>query len=284
MKLEISCKELSQKILDRTKEKIIKNNYNLTTVIFQTGENSASDRYVRNKIKKLEYCGINCILKKYPNIDNPLDLMCDILLANFNKKTTGIILQYPLLKNISSFEKIYLKSISPYKDLDCLTNEIQGNIYTNESNILPATAQGIIYYLEELYEGLENIKGKNILVIGRSKIVGKPLAIKLINLGATVTVANSYTKNLHYLVESNEIIISAVGKENLITTDMVNNNHILIDVGININSEGKLVGDINRECKNIVRHQTPVPNGVGLLTTACICENVVKLFENLNER
>ncbi|MGL5232138.1 MAG: bifunctional methylenetetrahydrofolate dehydrogenase/methenyltetrahydrofolate cyclohydrolase, partial [Fusobacteriaceae bacterium] len=121
-------------------------------------------------------------------------------------------------------------------------------------------------------------------VIGRSKIVGKPMAMALINAGATVTVANSHTKDLQKHITNNEIIISAVGKIDLITPCMVSNEHILIDVGINFTEDGKMIGDVNRACYDIVKAYTTVPGGVGQLTVAEVVGNIIKLYKMQKEK
>ncbi|MGL5750116.1 MAG: bifunctional 5,10-methylenetetrahydrofolate dehydrogenase/5,10-methenyltetrahydrofolate cyclohydrolase, partial [Paraclostridium sp.] len=173
-----------------------------------------------------------------------------------------------------------IKLINPRKDIDCITPEREALVYSGESDILPCTVSGIMKVFE--YENID-LKGKDVLVIGRSRIVGKPLAITLINKGATVTIANSHTECLNVKIDDNEIIISAVGKINLIDPEYTNNTQTIIDVGINFDNNGKLVGDTNKRCYDIVKKYTPVPNGIGQLTTVEVAWNLLKLWEENND-
>lgn len=250
-------------------------------LIIQSGDRLDSNKYVKNKISTLESIGISTQLIKIDNTKFTTEkslfkhIAANIESANKDKHTHGIILQLPLVGLSNELSKVLLRRIDSRKDVDCLTPHNENLIYHNNAKVLPCTVSGIMALLEYMKI---NLSGKRVLVIGRSNIVGKPLALSLLNKDATVTIANSKTVNLKELVQSNEIIISCVGKINLITQDMVNENHILIDVGINFNSEGKMVGDVNHDCYDIVKAYTSVPGGVGILTTMSVAYNLLNLI------
>lgn len=250
-------------------------------LIIQSGDRPDSNKYVKNKISTLESIGISTQLIKIDNTKFTTEkslfkhIAANIENANKDKHTHGIILQLPLVGLSNELSEVLLRRIDAKKDVDCLTPHNENLIYHNNAKVLPCTVSGIMALLEYMKI---NLSGKRVLVIGRSNIVGKPLALSLLNKDATVTIANSKTVNLKELVQSNEIIISCVGKINLITQDMVNENHILIDVGINFNSEGKMVGDINHDCYDIVKAYTSVPGGVGILTTMSVAYNLLNLI------
>lgn len=276
--MKIDCKKIREIRLEEIKNGVSTCIIKPTILIIQVGDRPDSNKYVNNKIKTLEDIGMKTILKKIPH-HNDLSLYISVLQAiekgNDDEDIHGIILQLPLPDCLSHLTHDLLNAIIPEKDIDCLNETSEGFIYSGRYDILPCTVSGIMDIFK--YENVD-LSGKNVLVIGRSNIVGKPMALTLINKGATVTVANSKTKNLKELIMNNEIIISATGKINLITPDMVNEKHILIDVGINFDENNKMVGDINRGCYDIVKAYTSVPGGVGLLTTMSVANNLWTLY------
>lgn len=276
--MKIDCKKIREEKLENIKKATLDCIVKPTILIIQVGDRPDSTKYVNNKIKTLESIGMKAILTKIP-VHTDLSLYIEILNAiqhgNDDEDIHGIILQLPLPDSIKHTTRMLVEAINPEKDIDCLGELSESAIYSGRYDILPCTVSGIMDIFE--YENI-NLSGKNILVIGRSDIVGKPLAVTLINKGATVTVANSKTKNIKQLIENNEIIITATGKINLITPDMVNPNHILIDVGINFDENNKMVGDINKGCYDVVKAYTSVPGGVGLLTTMSVANNLWTLY------
>lgn len=246
------------------KNYIAENKKDLSLLIFQVGDNEASNRYVKNKIKDCEEVGIKCELLKYDISVSEDDLINDIELANARKKLTGIIVQLPLPKHISK-EKIKL-AINPEKDVDG---------FHPLSKVNPATPQGIITYLEDKHY---NFKNCNAVVIGRSNIVSRPIAKMLLDKSANVSVIHSKTsiENKRYLLRNADLIICATGYRNTISDEDLgeNDDALIIDVGINFDESGKMVGD----CENVsICKKTAVPGGVGLLTRLAVIENLIEL-------
>ncbi|MGL5751378.1 MAG: tetrahydrofolate dehydrogenase/cyclohydrolase catalytic domain-containing protein, partial [Paraclostridium sp.] len=227
--MKIDCKLIRDTELDKIKNRVkeLELKRKLKTIIIQVGDRPDSTKYVQNKIKTLELAGMKAEHKKFPKDISPAGLINYIMCCNASNSVDGIIVQLPLPDELKDYTDMILKLINPNKDIDCITPERESMVYSGESNILPCTVSGIMKIFE--YENID-LKGKDVLVIGRSRIVGKPLAITLINKGATVTVANSHTKNLNWLIQNNQIIISAVGKIDLLNPNNVNKNHTIIDV------------------------------------------------------
>ncbi|WP_297633492.1 tetrahydrofolate dehydrogenase/cyclohydrolase catalytic domain-containing protein [uncultured Clostridium sp.] len=196
---------------------------------------------------------------------------------NEDKSVSGIMLLLPLPKHLN--EKNIVNKISVEKDIDCLTYESVGKLYLGEETFVPCTPQSIITLLESYKVDLE---GKEVVVIGRSNIVGKPIAQLLLNKHATVTICHSKTKKLKELCKRADILIVAIGKPKFITKEYIKENAILIDVGTS-SFEGKITGDIDFEnVKDIAKLITPVPGGVGALTTALLIKNSCKVLKDEN--
>ncbi|MFA6078022.1 MAG: bifunctional 5,10-methylenetetrahydrofolate dehydrogenase/5,10-methenyltetrahydrofolate cyclohydrolase [Candidatus Paceibacterota bacterium] len=247
-------------------------------VIIQIGSRADSDSYIKQKKIFGERIGAKVTHLKFKENITEKKLLSVVLKCNIDKKVSGIIVQLPLPKQLNSFNII--ESISPKKDVDGLTSVNLKKLITNdESGFLPATPKGIVS-LFEYYK--VSIRGKKIVVVGRSPWLGKPLALLLINNGATVTVCHSGTKNLATETKNTEILIVATGKPKLIGKKHVSSGQVVIDVGIN-KVDGKLVGDVDFEAvKNIVKAITPVPGGVGPLTVASLFQNLVLSVKNKN--
>ena len=230
-------------------------------LIVQVGNNEASNRYVRGKLKDCEEVGLKAeILKLGENISND-DIYCEVSekITNYD----AAIIQLPLPPHI--YKNELFTAIPAYKDVDGLT---PNSLHT------PCTPLGILRYIDYLNYDL---KGKICLVVGRSELVGRPLCKLLDKRNATVINCNSYTSksNLKKLCKTADVIISAAGQRNLITKDMVNTNQLIIDVGINFDENGKMCGDVSKEVYDIVDKVTPVPGGVGLLTRLALLENLI---------
>lgn len=240
-------------------------------VIIQVGNRADSDSYIKQKKIFGERIGAKVTHLKFKENITEKKLISTVLKCNTDKKVSGIIVQLPLPKHLNSFNVI--ESISPKKDVDGLTSlNLKKLITNNESGFLPATPKGIVSLLE--YYKI-SLRGKKIVVVGRSPWLGKPLALLLINSGATVTVCHSRTKNLATEAKKAEMVIVATGKSKLIGKKHVSPGQVVIDVGINKVGD-KLVGDVDfGAVKNIVKAITPVPGGVGPLTVASLFQNLV---------
>lgn len=238
------------------------------------GNNAASKIYVKSKIRACEKTGI---LSREIILDENIsgeELINEIEKLNNDKNINGILVQLPLPSHIN--EKKICEAISVKKDVDGFKAENLGKIMLGDDDgFISCTPQGIIYLIDQLNMDLH---GKNVVVVGRSNIVGKPVASLLINKGATTTVCNSRTKDLAGILKKADIIVIAIGKAKFLTKDMVKEGAVVIDVGIN-RVDGKICGDVDFEnVKDIVSHITPVPGGVGPMTIAMLLKNTVKAF------
>ncbi len=278
----INGKEIASKVNEETKAIIKKYNLKPGLAIILVGNNEASEIYVKNKIKSCEEIGINARLYHFEEENSEEEIINCIQKLNKDNDIHGIIVQSPLPKK---FNEDYINSfLSCEKDVDGFGIYNMGALATNKTKFLAATPKGIITILKEMKI---DISGKNIVVIGRSKIVGRPLALALLNMDATVTIAHSKTKNLKEVTKNADILIVAIGKPNYITADYVKDDAIIIDVGIN-RVDGKIIGDVNFDSvKDKVSFITPVPGGVGPMTIASLLNNTVKSannFKNEEER
>ena len=247
------------------------------------GENPASKVYVKNKIEKTIEVGFNSIehrLDENISEENLLKLVNDL---NNNSNVQGILVQLPLPKHIDS-DKV-LDAILPVKDVDGFHAENVGKLWSGLNSLVPCTPLGCSILLKKLNPDLS---GKNGIIIGRSNIVGKPMASLLLSMNATVTIAHSRTKDIEQLVKSADVVIAAVGIPEMVKGNWIKKDAIVIDVGINrIEREGKrvLVGDVDyEECLNNASKITPVPGGVGPMTIACLLLNtLLTSYEQFNE-
>jgi methylenetetrahydrofolate dehydrogenase (NADP+) / methenyltetrahydrofolate cyclohydrolase len=239
------------------------------------GDDSASAVYVKNKNKscqKIGFQSIENILPENTSEDKLLQLINEL---NKNEQVNGILVQLPLPNHISS--QNILEAITPQKDVDGFHPENVGRLVSGYTLFSPCTPAGIIKLLEEYKIEIE---GKHAVIIGRSNIVGKPVSFLLLERNATVTICHSRTKNLPTLSRSADILIAAIGKPNFVTSEMVKNNAVVIDVGIN-RVEDKLVGDVDfASVSKKTSFITPVPGGVGPMTIAMLMENTFQAFKN----
>ncbi len=263
--------ELKKKVQNlKEKQKIVPG-----LAIIRVGNDPASEIYVRNKLKACEEVGIKAIEKHFNDNESEQVIIDSIIDFNKNKMIDGILVQSPLPKNLDE-EKI-VSFILGSKDVDGFGINNLGHLLANQEQLLAATPLGIIHLLEK-YE--IPIASKHVVVVGRSQIVGRPLAIMLLNRDATVTIAHSKTKNLKDITKTADILISAVGKPKFITEDMVQKNAVCIDVGIS-RIEGHVVGDFDfANVKEKASFITPVPGGVGPMTIVSLLENIYNLALN----
>lgn len=271
----INGKELARDIRLKLKDEVIelKNaDINPKLAVIMVGDDKASKIYVKNKSKACEDVGIEYeehILPANTKMEGLLELI-----ENLNNDTTihGILVQSPLPETLDANEAF--KTILPKKDVDGFNPINIGKLSLNQDCFVSCTPYGIIKMLDHYNIPIE---GANAVIIGRSNIVGRPLAKCLLNRNATVTVCHSKTKNLKEITQQADILIAAIGKPKFVTEDMVKEGATVIDVGINRMDNGKLVGDTDFEkLKNKVAYITPVPGGVGPMTIAMLMHNVVK--------
>ncbi len=265
-------KKLREELLANYKNIIEKENLKIKLAIIQVGDNEASNIYVKNKEKYCNMVGIKTDIYKLSSDTKEEELINLIDKLNKIKEVTGIILQSPVPKHIN-YDKCS-KTILSSKDVDGFTKENIYKLYMNEDTIMPATVKGIIVLLKKYNI---NIDGSNVVIIGRGNIVGKPLSLALTNENATVSLLHSHTKDITKYTKEADIIISACGTPKIITSDMIKDNSVVIDVGVN-RINGKIVGDVDFESvSKKASYITPNPGGVGPMTIAMIIDNLIKL-------
>ena len=266
-------KPVAEMIKDQVRDSLIP----LSLTIVRVGNNPASEVYVRNKVKACEEVGIESKVIHFPDPDE-FDRCQGIpnALLGYCNKTDGIMLQLPLPEGWD--EDYFINNIDEAQDADCLTTGNLGKFYSSSRpKLTPCTAQGIIDILD--YYDVD-IEGKHAVVIGRSNIVGRPVAHLLETRNATVTICHSRTKDLEKYTKDADILVVAIGKPKFITKDMVKHGAVVIDVGINRDENNKLCGDVDFDSvKEIAGGITPVPGGVGPLTVANLLLNTYKLAE-----
>lgn len=267
-------KKLRDELLVQYKEKIREEKLNITLAIILVGNNEASKLYIKNKEKYCTEVGIKVdkyLLAEATSEEVLINLIKDL---NEAKEVTGIILQSPVPNGID-FDKCS-GMILPSKDVDGFTKDNVYNLYLNKKSILPCTVKGIIKLLE--HYNIE-INGKNVAIIGRGNIVGKPLAMALENRNATVSLLHSKTKDLKMFTKDADIVVVACGIPKLLKKDMIKEGSVVIDVGIS-RVDGKIVGDIDFDnIKDIATFVTPNPGGVGPMTVAMIIDNLIEMGE-----
>jgi len=266
-------KKLSLKIQEELSLKIAKLDKKPGLAVILVGEDPASELYVGMKEKTARKLGINSIIIKYPQETYEQTVINKIQELNIDENINGILVQIPLPKHIS--EQNIMQAISPKKDVDGIVPENIGRISTGmEPYAYPCTPKGIVKILDEYNI---QIAGKHVVIVGRSNIVGKPIALMLLNRNATVTICHSQTKNLSDITKTADILISAVGKNKIIRKEMIKNDAVIIDVGTS-KINGKTCGDVDFEnVKDVASFITPVPGGVGPMTIACLMENAFEL-------
>lgn len=245
----------------------------LKLVVIRVGEDNSSKIYVNSKRKICEENGILFEEIHFNETVKEQTLINQIRKLNDDKTVTSILVQLPLPNHIDSIKVI--NTINYKKDVDGLTNVNIGKLINNETAIEPCTGKGIISLLK--YYKI-SLKGKSVVIINRSKLVGKPLIPLLLKENATITVCHSKTRNLSFHTKNADIIIVAVGKPNFLKKDMVNKDSIIIDVGIS-KYHNKTVGDVNEEVKNYVKCISPVPGGVGVMTVMSVLENILECYK-----
>lgn len=275
----IDGKAVSASVLERIKnevESLKKGGKETGLAVIIVGNDSASKVYVNNKKKGCAEVGINSYEYALPEETTTEELLTLINKLNGDSKVDGILCQLPLPKHID--EKTVINSIAPEKDVDAFHPVNTGHIMIGDYSFLPCTPAGIIEMLK--FYNIE-ISGKECVVIGRSNIVGKPMAMLLLHNSGTVTVCHSKTQNLAEVCRRADILVAAVGKANFVTADMVKDGAVVIDVGMNRNAEGKLCGDVDFDgVKDKCSFITPVPGGVGPMTITMLLNNTLTASKN----
>ncbi|MHC9536880.1 bifunctional 5,10-methylenetetrahydrofolate dehydrogenase/5,10-methenyltetrahydrofolate cyclohydrolase [Dellaglioa sp. BT-FLS60] len=271
----IDGKKLAQITTDHLKleiEDLAKKNIFPALVVIVVGENQASQIYVKNKHRIAETIGIKSIVTRLPESVSENELLALITEYNENSDIHGILVQLPLPKQIN--EKKITESIKPEKDVDGFHPVNIGRLVMNDPLAIPCTPMGIMRMFAAYNIDLD---GKNAVIVGRSNIVGKPMAALLLNANATVTVTHSHTKNLSEITKQADILVVAIGQANFIKKADVKQAAVVIDVGMNRLDSGKLTGDVDKNVAEVAGYLTPVPKGVGPMTIAMLMEQTIEL-------
>jgi methylenetetrahydrofolate dehydrogenase (NADP+)/methenyltetrahydrofolate cyclohydrolase len=269
-------KKINEEIAKHLKQQIAEKGISPKLVIVQVGDNSASNVYIKMKVNFAEKIGANAEALKFPNEITEQELISEIEKLNADNSVNGIIVQLPIPDNIN-LAKI-LNTITPQKDVDGLGQEnLSKLIRGSDDGIVPATARGIVDLL--LAHDIE-IAGKDVVVVGKSVLVGKSTALHFLNNGATVSVLHSKTQNLADKTRQADILISATGVSGLITADHINADQVVVDVGISVDSNGNISGDVDNSVheKKLVKAISPVPGGVGPMTVASLFQNLIDTY------
>ncbi len=271
----ISGKEVSQKVKDEIKSqtKLLKDKgISVKLAVIIVGDDPASHIYVKNKKKACEYVDFESLEYALDENTSEEELLELIDKLNKDKTVNGILCQLPLPKHID--EKKIIDSISPLKDVDAFHPVNVGKIMIGDYEFLPCTPAGIMRLIESTSY---DVSGKDCVIIGRSNIVGKPMAMLMLHKNATVTICHSRTKNIEEKIKNADIVIAAVGIPKFVKGDMVKDGALVIDVGINRMSDGKLCGDVDfDEISKKASFITPVPGGVGPMTISMLMQNTLK--------
>lgn len=270
----IDGKQISEQVKDRVSAEVRElgeKGIEVGLAVVIVGDDPASRVYVNNKKKACERCGIKSFEYALPKETTEKELLDLVEKLNNSPEVHGILVQLPVPKHIDDHKVI--AAISPLKDVDAFHAVNVGKIMIGDFDFLPCTPSGCMELIDST--GVD-IAGKNCVVIGRSNIVGKPMAMLLLHRNGTVTICHSKTQNLKEICKNADILVAAVGRAKFVTADMVKEGAVVIDVGMNRDENGKLCGDVDFEAvKDIAGYITPVPGGVGPMTIATLMQNTV---------
>lgn len=270
----IDCKSIREDMLTEARNKIASLPKKLKLAIIQVVGDDASEVYVRNKIKTAESVGIEVVTFKIHKYASVLDVSTAIGYCNDRSDITGVMLQLPLPDHLKQYERELLDMISWNKDVDGLSADSMGRLWTNKPCITPATPTGLLRLLPE------DLSGKDVVVVNRSNLIGKPLIKMLLDRDASVKVCHSKTELLYINTRRADIVITGIGQPEFFNEVFIGMCQLWIDCGINRDENGKLCGDMDIDSlKNEMIDITPVPGGVGILTTAQLMLNVIKAYE-----
>ena len=250
-------------------------------VVILVGDNPASQVYVRSKVQDSQKTGLKATLEAYPADMAQAQLLERIAALNADAGVHGILVQLPLPAHMDA-ERV-LEAIAPHKDVDGFHALNAGALMTGQPGFRPCTPSGCMRMLQSI--GMSDLRGKNAVVIGRSNIVGKPMALMLLGADATVSICHSGTKDLAAYTRAADVVVAAVGRRNLLGAGMVKPGAVIIDVGMNRNDEGKLCGDVDfAAVREVAGWITPVPGGVGPMTRAMLLVNTLEAAERAAQR
>lgn len=268
----IDGKKISAQIKNECRARVEKEGLDVTLAVIQVGDDPASTVYVGNKKKACEYIGIHSLAYELPEETTERELLELVEKLNGDENVHGILVQLPLPSHMD--EDKVIRAISPGKDVDGFHPQSVGALSIGQPGFVSCTPAGIIQLLKR--SGIE-IDGKECVIIGRSNIVGKPMALLMLRENATVTVCHSHTKNLKEVAKRADILIAAIGKPKFITREYVKEGAVVIDVGIHRNENNKLCGDVDfDDVEPIASAITPVPGGVGPMTIAMLMNNCIE--------
>ena len=268
----IDGKAVSAKVKEEVRQEIEREGLDVGLAVVIVGDDPASRVYVNNKKKACEFVGFKSEEYALPAETTQEELLNLVETLNNKKDINGILVQLPLPKHLD--DKAVIEAISPLKDVDAFHAVNVGKIMLGEYDFLPCTPAGV---MEMLHHYNIEVSGKNCVVIGRSNIVGKPMAMLLLHENGTVTICHSRTKNLAEVCSKADILVAAVGRPKFVTADMVKEGAVVIDVGMDRDENGKLCGDVDFEnVKDKCSYITPVPGGVGPMTIATLMKNTIK--------
>ena len=278
----ISGKEISVKIKDQLKEEVskIKETYPRLPklVVILVGDNQASQTYVRNKERGCQYIGIESEILRHDASFSEIELLQEINDLNNDDTVDGILVQLPLPQHINE-EKV-LDAIVPSKDVDGFHPENVAKLFLGQHSLVPCTPKGMMVLLEEINYDLA---GKEVVIVGRSNIVGKPVALLCLQKNATVTIAHIQTKDLKAVCSRADVLIAAIGKPKFFNHEYVKDGAVVLDVGINRDENNKLCGDVDfDDVKDKVSAITPVPGGIGPMTITMLMKNTIEAFYHRN--
>lgn len=271
----LNGKELAQKLQQEMTQEVIalkEKGLQPGLAVILVGEDPASQVYVRNKERAANNIGMYSVVYRLPETTSEADLIAKIEELNQDDKIHGILVQLPLPKHIN--EDLVLDTIAPEKDVDGFHPMNLGNLFAGKPTMIPCTPAGIMELIK--LSGID-LAGKNAVIIGRSNIVGKPMAHLLLQANATVTICHSKTKNLPKVAKQADVLVVAIGRANFVTADFVKEGAVVIDVGINRDENNKLTGDVKfDEVAPLTSYITPVPGGVGPMTITMLMRQTIE--------
>jgi methylenetetrahydrofolate dehydrogenase (NADP+)/methenyltetrahydrofolate cyclohydrolase len=271
----INGKEIAQALRNKIKQEVatLKSQPGLAVIL--VGEDPASKVYVRNKDNACKEVGFYSEKITLPINTTQVDLLAEIERLNQSEKIHGILVQLPLPGHLDA--NLVIEAINPQKDVDGFHSENMGKLAQNKASLRPCTPKGVMTMLESI--GIDLI-GKDCVVVGASNIVGRPMALELLNARATVTICNSRTQDLSDKIANADVVVAAVGQAKIIKGEWIKHGAVVIDVGINRSVDGKLMGDVDFEiAKTRAKYISPVPGGVGPMTIATLLENTLTAYK-----
>ncbi len=271
----LSGAETAKKRADVMREQVAKLSFTPKLVIVRVGDRADSESYIKRKVAYAKTVDMKAEVVHFPAAVSQTELVAKVQDLNTDSSVNGIIVQLPLPEHLD--EKVVIEAIDHTKDVDGLSDQNICKLFANESGVVPATPRGILTLLEAHDVP---IAGKHVVVLGRSRLVGKSVSLLMLNQNATVTMCHSKTENLPEVTRSADILIVATGKQKFITAEHVQDGQTIIDVGIGADENGKIVGDVDADSlRDMDIKLSPVPGGVGPMTVASLFENMLTVID-----